>query len=260
MFHPVNKSHEGTYVCSIEAPSFLVETTILTVEDPQPTSECVCVCELCPVCVCVWCVCELCPVCVCECVSCVCVSCALCVCVCVGVCLSLILLPSAVLSGVEIALCVVIVVIAAIILIVSAVLAIVCSFQHYQRSKSTGHFEDRHDSPQGMFDRQPSLRDKDNSGILRGPSNDILDTLQKSPHYGGGASTYSINPSSGFQLDMYSRTSHNSTPLHGTATSTPLHGTVASTSLFSSEDPTSVTGPLPNYPRSNLEVSVVLIF
>ena len=166
------------------------------------------------------------------------------------------------LSGVEIALCVVIVVIAVIILIVSAILAIVCSFKHYQRSKPTGHhFDDRQDSPQGMFLRQPSLRDrKDNSGILSGTgSNDLLDNLQKDPHamgsfYGGSdANRFSLNPS-GLQLDMYSRTSHISTPLHGTttSTSTPLHGTVASTSLFSSDDP---TGPLPNYPRSNLEVS-----
>ena len=39
-------------------------------------------------------------------------------------------------------------------------------------------------------------------------------------------------------------------------TSTPLHGTVASTSLFGSEEQTSVTTQLPNFPRGNLQVCV----
>ncbi len=41
VFDPVNSSHEGTYVCSIESPSFLVETTMLTVQNPPTPSECV---------------------------------------------------------------------------------------------------------------------------------------------------------------------------------------------------------------------------
>lgn len=39
VFDPVNTSHEGTYVCSIESPSFLVETTVLSVREPLPPSE-----------------------------------------------------------------------------------------------------------------------------------------------------------------------------------------------------------------------------
>lgn len=173
-------------------------------------------------------------------------------------------LLSAGLSVVELALCVVIGIIAAVILIISAVLAIVCSVKYFRRTKSAGHYDVRQDSPLGMFDRQPSLRDrKDNSGVLStSPSRDLLDTLQKSPSQGKGGSSfqynsnpYSVNPG-GVQLDLYSnRLSGNSTPLHGTATSTPLHGTVASTSLFSTEEHTSLTGPLPNFPRSNLEVT-----
>ncbi len=170
------------------------------------------------------------------------------------------------LSVVDIVLCVVIVVIAVLILTVSAILAIVCSLKYFRRSKSAGHYDVRQDSPLGMFDRQPSLRDrKDNSGVLStSPSNDLLDTLQKSPpdHLGSSFQympnpSYSLNPV-GVQLDLYSnRLSGNSTPLHGTATSTPLHGTVASTSLLSSEEHTSLTGPLPNFPRSNLEVTTM---
>lgn len=168
---------------------------------------------------------------------------------------------------IDIVLCVVIVIIAAAILIVSAILAIVCSLKHYRRSKSAGHYDVRQDSPLGLFDRQPSLRDrKDNSGVLStSPSRDIMDTLQKSPHgmgstfqYNNNLPSYSVYPE-GVQLDPYSNgLSCTSTPLHDTAASTPLHGTVASTSLFSSEEHTSLTGPLPNFPRSNLEVLYIL--
>lgn len=39
-------------------------------------------------------------------------------------------------------------------------------------------------------------------------------------------------------------------------TSTPIHGTMASTSLFGSEEHTSVTTQLPNFPRANLQVGM----
>ncbi len=56
VFNPVNKSHEGTYVCSIESPSFLVQTTVLSVQDPSTASTlivCVCVCVALSLCFCV---------------------------------------------------------------------------------------------------------------------------------------------------------------------------------------------------------------
>ena len=109
--------------------------------------------------------------------------------------------------------------------------------------------------------RQPSLRDrKDNSGILsQSPSNDLFDTLQKSPDMSGtfqfaGGYPYASNSAS-IQLGVYGASnSMLSEKFPVSQESTPLHEPMAFTSMYSSEDQTSVIGSLPNFPRSNLEV------
>ena len=121
----------------------------------------------------------------------------------------------------------------------------------------------KQDSPDGVFLRQPSLRDrKDNSGILsQSPSNDLFGTLRKSPETSGtfhftGSDPYASNTTS-IQLGMYGASnSMLSEKFPVSQESTPLHEAMPFTSMYSSEDRTSVTGSLPNYPRSNLEVSV----
>ena len=144
-------------------------------------------------------------------------------------------------------------------------IAVVISCYSMRRSPQ-GKYTVKHDSIDGAFKRQASLRD--NSGIHSSPSNHIFDTLQ-SPASASSAynNTYITGPPTSVPLTTY----QGPAPLYyqggggpansvfseqvNSHTSTPIHGTMASTSLFGSEEHTSVTAQtLPNFPRSSLQV------
>ena len=118
---------------------------------------------------------------------------------------------------------------------------------------------------------------RDNSGIHSSPSNHIFDTLQSpSSTTGYSSNPYSMGPAHSIPLTTYGGTvpvTIGSEEILGgrprgmatnsmfsenvnSHTSTPIHGTLASTSLFGSEEQTSVTTQLPNFPRANLQVCV----
>ena len=120
---------------------------------------------------------------------------------------------------------------------------------------------------------------RDNSGIHSSPSNHIFDTLQSpSSTTGYSSNPYSSGPAHSMPLTTYGGTIPvtvgNEEILGGGArgmatnsmfsenvnshTSTPIHGTLASTSLFGSEEQTSVTTQLPNFPRANLQVRIIM--
>ena len=146
------------------------------------------------------------------------------------------------------------------------VIAVVISCYFMQRSPQ-GKYTVKSESLDGAFKRQASLRD--NAGIHSSPSNHIFDTLQ-SPGSSSSAynNPYTVGPD---MAAMPLATYKGPVPLHGggvpvtnsifseavnSHTSTPIHGTMASTSLFGSEEQTSVTTQLPNFPRANLQVRV----
>ena len=143
------------------------------------------------------------------------------------------------------------------------VIAVVISC-YYMRRSPQGRYNVKNDSSDGTFKRQASLRD--NSGIHSSPANHIFDTLQ-SPSSSTSAykNPYTMGPSTAaIPLAMYrgpvplndrgAATNSMFSEAINSHTSTPIHGTMASTSLFGSEEQTSVTTHLPNYPRANLQV------
>ena len=110
----------------------------------------------------------------------------------------------------------------------------------------------------GEFKRQPSIR-KDNSGVLtQSPSNNYFGNMfEFQPSSLEGSSIY---PPTNIPLTPYSQGSIISesiqhSPMPPTPSPIPpVSGTIGSTSLFSTEDQSSITTNLPNFPRSNLKV------
>ena len=115
---------------------------------------------------------------------------------------------------------------------------------------------------------------RDNSGIHISPSNHIFDTLQSpSSTTGYSSNPYSMGPATAIPLATYRgpvplsmdggvggmATNSIFSEAINSHTSTPIHGTMASTSLFGSEEQTSVTTQLPNFPRANLQVCGVYL-
>ena len=156
----------------------------------------------------------------------------------------------------------------AILIIIAAVMLIAVTISCcYMRRSPQGKYRVKSNSLDGAFKRQASLRD--NSGIHSSPANHIFDTLQSPDSGSAYKNTYSMDPGTAIPLAIYK----GPIPLtaHGGAsnsvlseavnshTSTPIHGTMASTSLFGSEEQTSVTTNLPNFPRANLQVTRVFV-
>lgn len=165
----------------------------------------------------------------------------------------------------------VVLVLAIILLLIAAFLVIVVLVRlcNSRNSKHSGSYDVNQDLTESAFARQTSIRDrKDNSGILsQSPSNDLFESLQKSQEtsntfqcnsarYLGNADTvqpgmYKDGRTSNLALSEKIPDSYNSTPLHDHM------GMGTYPSLYSSEDhDVCSTESLPNFPRSNLEVSL----